>query len=77
MALVSVHRLLALEEVEGYHMTTATAFFQFGADSETVRNCIALMERALRGETRAQRVARCSLKFVGHRPYSLRKKRRA
>lgn len=58
-------------------MTTATAFFQFGADSETVRNCLALMERALRGETRAQRVARCSLKFVGHRPYSLRKKRRA
>ncbi len=50
-------------------MTTASSFFQFGADNETIRNCLRLMERALNGETRAQRISRCTVKFKGHTTY--------
>lgn len=59
-------------------MTTATGFFDFGASSETIHNCFSLLERALRGETRAQKVYRGTAKFKGARPFSQRdRKKRA
>ncbi len=54
-------------------MSTAKTFFQFGADNDTITNCLRLLERALAGETRAQRMNRGSRDFHGKKTYKTAK----